>query len=156
MICHWQESDDFDSCLKQLTAPCKGHRGPQNGRTSCKFPSPLLGLSIYKDSYSQQKWKFHYLSAQKLNFSKNKTLCFILYLLMPFLRLQGFVGKFLPKDTLAKSNTTCNGWGTTCPRKRSGPRIHPPCNFPSLSYFPSAPSPNSYNQEKSVYVPSQV
>ena len=138
--------------------PAKVTEAPRMAELPVSAPLLSSGCPFTKIHIPSRNGNFiiFYLSAQKLNLSKNKLLCFILYLLMPFLRLQGFIGKLLPKDTFAKSNTTCNGWGTTCPRKRSDPRIHPPCNFPSLSYFPSAPSPNSYNQEKNVYVPSQV
>ena len=91
------------------------------------FPLPRLVYPVEMDIV------IFYLSAQKLNLLKNKLLCFILYLLMPFLRLQGFTSLPLGIHCITKSNTTCNGWGATCLRKRSGSLIHPPCNFPSLT-----------------------
>lgn len=53
-----------------------------------------------------------YLSAQKLIPSNNKLLCFSLYLLAPFLRLQAFIGKPLTRDNFFKSDTLGSDWGT--------------------------------------------
>lgn len=120
--------------------------------------SPLCRLSIHRDHTRSRNGNFviFFLSAQKLNPLTNKLLCYSLYLLMSFLRLQGFVGKPLSRDNFLKSNTLCSGWGT---RKIEAVLTFAHLLIPPLLYTFSQPhSPNFYNQYMYwyIYVPSQL